>query len=113
MNKLTWPILAMGLLCSCASMNRVEHWPDRGSDVCVVNSTTEMYSVYAFDWAGRSILVVQHLRPNEHKHFRWPFIAANGYIQAGNFTSKFFNPWEASYWTWDISRFDAIKQQCK
>lgn len=93
------------IVAGCASANRPEHWPLRGSFLEVENPTDERQVVIARDGLGREWPVAR-LKPHGRACFRWPFIDQTGYLRTDGqdrIVTKRFEPWTESGWTWKLS----------
>lgn len=113
MKPIRWiSLAAVMLLASCAGMNRVEHWPYRGSLITVINDQTEPVSVVAHSPLRGGHLVSHRLWPKSRITFRWPWIDDTGIILATPWSTMSFNPWDASYWCWYVSQQRAEPRQC-
>ena len=93
------------IVAGCASANRVDVWPQRGSFLEVENPTDSNQVIVARDGLGREWPVAR-LKPQGRACFRWPFIDQTGFLRtdgADRVVTKRFEPWTASGWTWGLS----------
>ena len=97
-------LLALGLV-GCGYANRPEHYPTRGSLICVVNNTSEPLTVVSRRSDGAALVSWPRLNPGSTAQFRWPFIDNHGLLIAGPFYVS-LEPWSASYWRWVVAPRD-------
>lgn len=93
------------ILAGCASANRPERWPLRGSFLEVQNFTDTDQVVIARDGYGREWPVAR-VKPQSRACFRWPFVDQTGFLRTDGedrIVTKRFEPWTASRWTWPLS----------
>ena len=93
------------IVAGCASANRAEHWPFRGSFLEVENTTGENQVVIARDGYGREWPVAR-VKPQGRACFRWPFIDQTGFLRTDGderIVTQRFEPWTASGWTWALA----------
>lgn len=93
------------LVSGCATANKVDVWPLRGSLLEVRNPTTDHQVIIARDGQGREWQVAR-IKPLGRACFRWPFIDGTGYLRTGGedrITTQRFEPWSSSGWAWQLA----------